>query len=125
MLDGRFDTLATFAGTNGAFPLAGLMQAADGNLYGTTQRGGPANVGTIYRLSSFALAPVRLSVFRTSGKIVLQWPTNGLFTLEMATNLAAPVAWTNVTATPWLVGSNFQVTNSTFAPMQLYRLRKP
>ena len=32
-------------------PAAALVQGSDGNLYGTTQIGGPANDGTIYRLA--------------------------------------------------------------------------
>ena len=41
----NFDNLTT-----GAYPPAGLMQGADGNLYGTTYQGGNANVGTVFRL---------------------------------------------------------------------------
>ena len=35
-----FITLAAFNGVNGAFPYAGLLADANGNLYGTTQGGG-------------------------------------------------------------------------------------
>jgi uncharacterized repeat protein (TIGR03803 family) len=43
-------TLASFAGVNGAFPSTKLMIDAAGNLLGTTEQGGFANWGTIYRL---------------------------------------------------------------------------
>ena len=41
-----------FSPTDGAQPYAGLMQAKDGNLYGTTNRGGSHNVGVVYRIST-------------------------------------------------------------------------
>lgn len=37
---------------DGAQPYAGLMQARDGNLYGTTDRGGSHNVGIVYRITT-------------------------------------------------------------------------
>jgi len=40
-----------FAGTNGANPLAGLVQGSDGYFYGTTTSGGAANGGTVFRMS--------------------------------------------------------------------------
>src|ERR1035438_9848483 len=45
-------TLASFNGTNGSSPLAaGLVQASDGNFYGTTSVGGTANKGTVFRIT--------------------------------------------------------------------------
>ncbi len=38
---GTITTLASFNGTNGAEPLAGLIMDSSGNLYGTTDQGGP------------------------------------------------------------------------------------
>ena len=35
---------------DGAYPTAGLIQASDGRLYGTTKSGGPQNKGTVFRL---------------------------------------------------------------------------
>ena len=37
---------------DGAQPYAGLIQARDGNLYGTTTRGGSHNVGVFFRIST-------------------------------------------------------------------------
>ncbi|MCX8513946.1 MAG: hypothetical protein ORN24_00075 [Burkholderiales bacterium] len=37
------------SGSDGAYPGAGLIQASDGNLYGTTNYGGYANQGVVYK----------------------------------------------------------------------------
>jgi uncharacterized repeat protein (TIGR03803 family) len=44
-------TLYSFRGSDGANPLAGLIQAGDGNLYGTTGNGGTSGHGTVFRLT--------------------------------------------------------------------------
>ena len=61
--DGRtrqtLTTLASFDGTNGSAPAASLIQASDGNLYGTTEYGGPINgceggfnpCGTVFKIT--------------------------------------------------------------------------
>ena len=56
--NGVLTSLVSFAGaTNGAQPGAGLIQARDGNFYGTTRLGGTNDGGTAFRmLSDGALA---------------------------------------------------------------------
>ena len=44
-------TLHSFTGTDGAVADASLIQATDGNLYGTTACGGANNAGTIYQIT--------------------------------------------------------------------------
>ena len=45
-------TLRNFNGTDGAGPLAGLVQATDGNLYGTASAGGAnGNNGTVFKIT--------------------------------------------------------------------------
>jgi uncharacterized repeat protein (TIGR03803 family) len=62
-------TLHNFAGypTDGEVPLAGLVQATNGDLYGTTSSGGTYNVGTVFSLS-VGLGPF-VETQTTSGKV--------------------------------------------------------
>ena len=53
-----FKTLHSFDGTDGANPFAALVQATDGNFYGTTEAGGPVNgdcyegsCGTVFKIA--------------------------------------------------------------------------
>jgi uncharacterized repeat protein (TIGR03803 family) len=41
----------SFAGADGQNPIAGLIQANDGNLYGTTESGGANSQGTVFRIT--------------------------------------------------------------------------
>jgi uncharacterized repeat protein (TIGR03803 family) len=56
---GTITTLASFNGSNGRWPVAGLIMDSSGNLYGTTGGGGASNDGTVFELSngpSFAVS---------------------------------------------------------------------
>src|ERR1700691_783552 len=46
-----FTTLNSFTGTNGVYPLAGLIQGSDGNFYGTTEKGGSSLEGTVFKVT--------------------------------------------------------------------------
>jgi uncharacterized repeat protein (TIGR03803 family) len=52
-LKGKLTTLFEFTGApnGGCHPIAPLIQAADGNLYGTTQYGGANNSGTVFKMT--------------------------------------------------------------------------
>jgi uncharacterized repeat protein (TIGR03803 family) len=49
---GVMNTLANFAGTNGTYPVAALVQGSDGNFYGTTIGGGTNYNGTIFKITA-------------------------------------------------------------------------
>jgi uncharacterized repeat protein (TIGR03803 family) len=52
-LDGTFSTIYVFAGdSDGGHPFAALIQADDGNFYGTTSSGGDSGMGTVFRLNT-------------------------------------------------------------------------
>lgn len=46
-----YTTLVNFNGTNGGVPTAALIQATDGNFYGTTSTGGANNQGTVFKIT--------------------------------------------------------------------------
>ena len=46
-----FTVLQSFNGTNGSVPLSTLVQATDGNLYGTTYSGGVSGNGTVFKIT--------------------------------------------------------------------------
>jgi uncharacterized repeat protein (TIGR03803 family) len=48
---GSLTTLVSFTGTNGAEPVAGLVQGTDGNFYGTTGEDGSINDGTVFKMT--------------------------------------------------------------------------
>ncbi len=48
---GTFTVLHSFDSGDGSLPYAGLMQATDGNFYGTTYVGGTNNGGTLFQLT--------------------------------------------------------------------------
>jgi uncharacterized repeat protein (TIGR03803 family) len=50
-LGGKRTTLHSFALTDGAYPYAKLVQANDGNFYGTTNGGGTSGWGTVFRIT--------------------------------------------------------------------------
>jgi uncharacterized repeat protein (TIGR03803 family) len=47
---GKFSLLHTFAGADGAAPMAGLTEDSSGNFYGTAAGGGTAFYGTVYKM---------------------------------------------------------------------------
>lgn len=49
---GGLTTLVSFNSTDGSRPYAGLVQTADGRLFGTTLQGGAANLGVVYSLTT-------------------------------------------------------------------------
>jgi len=67
---GELTTVYSFCSQSGcteAAPYAGVVQATDGNLYGTTIVGGPQGNGTVFRLS-VGLGPF-VETLPTSGKV--------------------------------------------------------
>jgi uncharacterized repeat protein (TIGR03803 family) len=68
-------TLATFNGTNGANPQAGLIQDSSGNLFGTAAWGGASGYGTVFEVQHGSTTITALAAFNgTNGA----YPEGGL-----------------------------------------------
>jgi uncharacterized repeat protein (TIGR03803 family) len=67
-------TLASFNGTDGKFPDAGLLMDGSGNLYGTTFEGGGSSAGTVFELAAGSGTITTLASFTGS----VEFPTTGL-----------------------------------------------
>lgn len=67
----QFTSLYSFNGTDGFGPMAGVLQGADGALYGTTSRGGTASLGTVFRLDRTTLSLTSLHYFAGADGSVL------------------------------------------------------
>jgi uncharacterized repeat protein (TIGR03803 family) len=67
--DGALSSLVSFAGTNGANPVAGLTLGPDGNFYGVTQSGGDGgtNDGTVFEVTTNGILTSLVSFDGTNG----------------------------------------------------------
>jgi uncharacterized repeat protein (TIGR03803 family) len=69
--NGKLTTLYSFCAqsgcTDGAYPFAGLVQATDGNLYGTTLFGGTNNDGSVFEMTPNGTLKTLVSFNSTNG----------------------------------------------------------
>jgi uncharacterized repeat protein (TIGR03803 family) len=69
--NGTLTRLASFGGTNGAYPQAALLLASDGNFYGTTKNGGAytnqSGYGTVFKLTTNGTLTTLASFNGTNG----------------------------------------------------------
>jgi uncharacterized repeat protein (TIGR03803 family) len=62
-----FEILHAFSGPDGSYPTSRILEASDGSLYGVTSRGGPNDIGTIFRLDQAGLLSTMAFFSRTNG----------------------------------------------------------
>ena len=68
MFPSNFSILHSFgAGTDGADPVAGLVQDAQGNMYGTTRTGGANGEGSVFKIDSAGNETILYSFTGTNG----------------------------------------------------------
>jgi uncharacterized repeat protein (TIGR03803 family) len=79
---GTLTTLHSFVGTDGESPFGALVQATDGNFYGTTQNGGANGDGTIFEITPTGTLTTLHSFDGADGdepRAGLVQATNGIF----------------------------------------------
>ncbi|HUY12003.1 MAG TPA: choice-of-anchor tandem repeat GloVer-containing protein [Terriglobia bacterium] len=120
---GTLTTLYSFCSqsgcTDGDVPFAGLVQATDGNLYGTTEDGGTRNYGTVFRLD-VGLGPV-VSLSPTSlnfGPQGVQAP-NVPQVVTLTNTGEMPLSITGIAVTGLNSGDFAQANNCPIAPNTL------
>ncbi|HEV2211231.1 MAG TPA: leucine-rich repeat protein [Verrucomicrobiae bacterium] len=117
---GEITTIITFTGRGpvpGSNPLAGLIQGADGNLYGTCAYGGSRGGGNVFRI---IMAGPRLGFSNVAGHVVLSWRTNYVgYTLQTSEDLTQWVNWTNH---PVVSGGLYLVTTPATGGAGFFRL---
>ncbi|HXI71145.1 MAG TPA: choice-of-anchor tandem repeat GloVer-containing protein [Verrucomicrobiae bacterium] len=112
--NGVLTTLFSFNNSNGAFPIAALVQGSDGDFYGTTSAGGTSgsNNGFIFRLAITAISPpVIQTVDENAGVLSFTWSavSNLMYQPQYSTNLASS-GWFNLGSV--LTASNSSLTAS-------------
>jgi uncharacterized repeat protein (TIGR03803 family) len=101
---GTLTTLLDFDQIDGAFPFAALLQSTSGIFYGTTQQGGTANQGVVFKMAA-GLGPF-VSPLPTSGKV-------GSRVIILGNNLTGATAVTfNGTAATFTVVSKTEITTT-------------
>jgi uncharacterized repeat protein (TIGR03803 family) len=73
-----FTTLHSFDGTDGANPGAGLVQATNGDLYGTTANGGANGAGTVFKITPSGTLTTLYSFCSQSGCTDGEYPSAAL-----------------------------------------------
>ncbi|HEX5222615.1 MAG TPA: choice-of-anchor tandem repeat GloVer-containing protein [Verrucomicrobiae bacterium] len=121
---GRISMLIAFTTVGaypGSWPLAGLVQGSDGNLYGVCAYGGAYGGGNVFRI---LMPGPQLNISHTPNQLILSWRTNYTgFTLQGSDGLSPP-NWTDRTNSPAVSGGQYWMTNLISSGAQFFRLRK-
>ena len=122
--NGVFTSLYSFTyGNDGANPTTALVQASNGNLYGTTIfAGGFNSYGTVFE---YAIAPPPLGIFASSNQSILFWPawaTNCI--VQSTTDLASP-NWVTLSNAVVTIATTNTVTVTNALSAQFFRLATP
>jgi hypothetical protein len=71
------------------------------------------------------LDPPSLTIRRHATNVIVSWPTNDPgFVLEMNSSPITSTSWNTNSSSPFILGTDFVVTNSINAERQFFRLKK-
>jgi uncharacterized repeat protein (TIGR03803 family) len=123
--NGILTSLYSFnSGTDGANPIAPLVQGTDGSFYGTALNGGRNGVGTVFRLTTVPTPPVFQATTLANGTLNLTWSTDPgeTYQLQFISDLRS-TNWSelgaSITATSTTLGATDSSTNG---PQRFYRV---
>ena len=122
--DGVLTTLHSFAGpADGSNPLGSLVQANDGNFYGTAAHGGAYSNGVIFRVS-MPLPPVIRSVSATAQGVTLTWSAVATQSYQVQyQDSLAQTNWLDLGGPLTAAGGAMQATDpAPAAPQRWYRV---
>jgi uncharacterized repeat protein (TIGR03803 family) len=109
-----------------SFPVGWPLQASDGVFYGSTERGGPNNLGTVFRFTTSPfLQDVALTIGRDGDSMSICWPTAAsAFRLQYTDDLTPAAVWNDVTSGFSTNGANICVAPMPGPPARFYRLTR-
>jgi uncharacterized repeat protein (TIGR03803 family) len=109
-------------GHDGDSPRGWLVQASDGNLYGTATGGGTNFDGTVFRITTNGTFLMILSYANQSTLSWPGWAAN--YILQSTTNLAS-LNWVTLSNVVPTLGNSVTATLTNSLPAQYFRLAKP
>lgn len=116
------DSAATWTSNSIPLPAQGIACSSDAaSVYAFFNVGDPDSgfTGNV-----FTPQAARLSIAPAGTNVILSWPTNYLAAFQLEANAgAATNNWTNVTATPEIVGDSFQATDAVAGGEKFFRLK--
>jgi uncharacterized repeat protein (TIGR03803 family) len=97
--------IANFDGTNGSNPQGGVIADAAGNLYGTTEHGGPTNNGTVFEIAAGTSSATTILTF--------DGPNGRLPFSNLVADRDGNLYGTTASGGPNLRGTVFKITSDT------------
>jgi hypothetical protein len=115
---------STTTGLGGTEDLTGLSGTGRYvRMYGTAR--GTAYGYSILEFQVFPALVLQLAIAQSGTNVVISWPTSATgWSLQTTPALGLPGGWSNVATAPFLLNSQYLVTNAVSAPAQFFRLKQ-
>lgn len=121
-MNGVFNSLFSFSGTNGSLPTSPLVQTSSTTFYGVTTGGGPSSDGVFFRFNIIPPSPL-LNITTDGTSVYLNW--NSVMGLPYQVQSKSDLGnsgWTNNGPVITAPGTNTTVTNTASLTNIYYRL---